>query len=387
MALTEKIFLEDLGSYLSKLAEKSPNVYWLSSEDFKKIEYISPAFEEIWGCSREILYEAPHSWIDFLHPEDKKDHHPIDAMRICIEKKGALARYEETYRIVRPDGGIRWILDRGFPVLDHMGNCCGVTGVAIDITKEKQFERALAKAKEEAEAASRAKTDFLMNMSHDFRTPFNGLLGLADMLERQEQDPKKKHLLGIITQSAHTLLNLHNDIFEFAKLENGLVPVLDKPFNLIELLIEQKKMLLPSAQKKGLGFRVDWESDLPVILVGDKMRLQRILMNLVTNAIKFTGQGEVRVNASVVQRRNREVIIQFVVSDTGCGIAQDKQDFIFERFTRVSSAYTGGYSGLGFGLRFVKRYVEDLEGEIRVYSQPNNGSQFTILIPFTRPLV
>src|SRR6185437_15188103 len=126
-----KLTLEDIGSFLGKLAEKSESVYWLSSADFKKIQYISPAYEKIWGRNRDILYKEPELWITYLHPDDVVGHHPIHAMAERVEKEGPSARYHESYRIIRPDGEIRWIIDQGFPIYNVDGQCCGITGVAV----------------------------------------------------------------------------------------------------------------------------------------------------------------------------------------------------------------------------------------------------------------
>ena len=180
--MTHQKKLLKLGGFLSQLANKSEHVYWLSSPDFEKIEYISPAYEIIWGRKVEELYQNPEKWITFLHPDDAKNHHPIMAMKEQIEKLGESARYREDYRIIRPDGTIRWIMDRGFPIYDEEGVCCGVTGVALDVTKEKEFEIALSTAKEKAEAANRAKTQFLANMSHDMLSPLSGILLAAETI-------------------------------------------------------------------------------------------------------------------------------------------------------------------------------------------------------------
>ena len=126
--------LEEIGNFLAKFTEHSEHIYWISSADFKKIQYISPSYERIWGRSREELYSNPEIWITFLHPEDIINHHPIHEMAKRVELLGERARYAENYRIIRPDGNIRWIMDNGFPIFDESGRCLGVTGIAIDIT-------------------------------------------------------------------------------------------------------------------------------------------------------------------------------------------------------------------------------------------------------------
>ncbi len=383
MIATGNLNLEAISGFLSKLAEKSSDVYWLSSPDFERIAYISPAYEEVWGRSREELMSNPEQWVTFLHPDDVETHHPIHEMRDRIAQEGGKARYEESYRIVRPNGDIRWILDRGFPIIDEDGHCKGVTGVAIDVTKEKQIEHALKEAKEKAELANKSKTDFLMNIRHDFRTPFTGIVGMADFMEQMETDAEKKENLGDIVQAAKTLLDLHNEIFEFASLEDGALPILDKPFDLHQLLMDEKNMMISSAKQKQLSLDFNYEPNLPQHLIGDKMRTHRILMNLLSNAIKFTETGSVSLYVSCLKQEvGRSVVIKFVVTDTGCGIPEDKQNLIYEKFTRLSQTYNSSYQGFGCGLRIVKRFLDDLDGEVSVENQHNNGSVFTVLIPF-----
>ncbi|USQ15236.1 PAS domain-containing protein (plasmid) [Legionella lytica] len=177
--------LDNVGDFLSKYTEFSDQVYWISSPDFSAIKYISPSYEKIWGRPRQELYHNPELWITFLHPEDAKTHHPIHEMARKIQVEGEKARYEEHYRIIRPDGSIRWILDRGFPLFDTQGTCYGVTGIAVDITEIKQRELELNLAKEAAEAANQAKTEFMENMRHDIRTPLTGIVGFAELLKME----------------------------------------------------------------------------------------------------------------------------------------------------------------------------------------------------------
>ncbi len=168
--------LKKFGDFLSQLAEKSECVYWLSSPDFQTIQYISPAYEKIWNRPLKKLYADPETWITFLHPDDAKDHNPIHVMKERIEKLGPEARYNENYRIIRPCGETRHIIDRGFPIYDDYGKCLGVTGVALDITKEKQAELALIQTKEKAEAMNTAA----LQVAHDIRSPLAAIMMLTE---------------------------------------------------------------------------------------------------------------------------------------------------------------------------------------------------------------
>lgn len=182
---TTQLNLQDIGDFLSKLAEKSENVYWLSSPDFETIQYISPAYEKIWGRSVETLYKEPELWITYLHPDDAKDHHPIHAMKDRVAKLGPDARYEENYRIIRPNGEIRWIVDRGFPIYDS-GVCCGVTGVAIDITTEMEVEQ-LRKERAIAEETNKHLKTMAGSIAHELRNPLGGIKTAVSFIKATTQ--------------------------------------------------------------------------------------------------------------------------------------------------------------------------------------------------------
>ncbi len=380
--------LEAIANFLAKMAEKSESVYWLSSPDFNRIAYISPAYEKIWGRSRDVLYTEPEIWITYLHPEDVQNYHPIHAMADRIAQKGAMARYEENYRIVRPDGEVRWIMDRGFPIYDENGQCCGVTGVAVDVTKDKQAEEALRKAKEAAELANQLKIEFMRNMEHDIRTPFNGILALSKILWESELDPERKELLGDITHSAKDLLDYCNSILDFSRIELGNLLKIEKKFNLKKLVDGIIAIETPAAKLKNLKLILNYPENIPLMVLGDSYRLQRILINLISNAIKFTHEGEVLLEIQLAKFLNeKKVIIKFIVKDTGIGIPEEKQNLIYEKFTRLNPSNKGMYKGTGLGLSIVKQFIEEMDGEIELKSELGKGSIFTCILPFKLSLI
>jgi len=163
----QRLNLEEVENVLAKLSEHSEGVHWLSNADLTKIQYISPAYEKIWGRPRELLYANPELWITYLHPEEAKLRHPIREMAERVQKIGPDARFEEIYRIVRPDDEIRWILDRGFPVCNEEGDCCGVIGIALDITQQKLAQDALYNSQNNPEATTltpESKNKFIYNI-------------------------------------------------------------------------------------------------------------------------------------------------------------------------------------------------------------------------------
>ncbi len=387
MRKSGKLTLEDIGSFLAKLAEKSESVYWLSSPDFKKIQYISPAFEIIWGRPRDILYVEPELWITYLHPDDIKNYHPIHAMAERIRKEGAAARYQENYRIIRPDGEIRWIIDQGFPIYDETGNCCGVTGVAVDVTQDKLAEDTLRKAKQAAESADKAKTEFLENMRHDLRTPLAGIAGFAAILGEEADNPKIKEYASNLIASSNALLDFLNEILETIRVTSGEIPLLKKKFDLKQKLIDIINLNQARAKQKHLDLTMKYDDSIPHYFVGDPKRIQRIILELVTNALNFTEQGQIKVFIKLAKKTNHETILKFVVQDTGIGIPQDQQQEVFTRFKRLTPSYQGIYKGAGLGLAVVKQFIDDLRGEIYIESELGKGSTFTCIIPLQEALL
>jgi len=191
-------------------------------------------------------------------------------------------------------------------------------------------------------------------MRHDLRTPFCGLLTIAEVLEKQETDSEKKTYLGHITNSARVLLSHLNDILDYIHSNNGELPILEKPFNLKILIDELNNLFLPAAQAKQLQLTCVQAKNIPIWVRGDRLRTQRILMNLLANAIQFTEQGYIHLNVNLFKQEKHRYIMQFIVQDTGIGIPQDKHDFIFQQFNRLTSSYQNQLTGKGLGLSIVK---------------------------------
>jgi len=382
-----KLTLEDIGSFLEKLAEKSQSVYWLSSPDFKKIQYISPAYDKIWGRDRNILYKEPELWITYLHPDDVEGYNPIHAMAERVAQEGAMARYQENYRIVRPDGEVRWIIDQGFPIYNSDGQCCGVTGVAVDITKDKLIAEELRKEKEKAEIANKSKTEFLENMRHDIRTPLSGIIGFAELLKSEISDPKLKEYASNLAASGYALTDLLNEVLEVIKVSSGEIPILKKKFNLHKKLNEILLLNQAKALHKKIDLSIDYDPTIPNYLFGDSARINRIVLELVANALNFTHKGYVKLSARLAKNSDDNVIIKIIVDDTGIGIPPEKQQDIYLQFKRLTPSYEGIYKGHGLGLSIAKQLIDDLNGEIYVESQLGAGSKFIFIVKLKKALL
>ncbi len=269
-------------------------------------------------------------------------------------------------------------LSKKTPLFNEQNEVIGLLGMTFDITERKQAEMALAQAKMEAELANQTKTEFLQNMSHDMRTPLNGMLGYLQILILRERDKQKRQVLDEILASGRGLLKLLNEIIEVMSLQSGKLPIKLSEFNIKTLMDELMHLMWPSIKQKGLKFTLSYQEDFPAVITTDSSRLFRILLNLISNAIKFTLQGEIRVELSCHDQGRS---LQVMVKDTGIGIPADKHTQIFENFSRLSASYQGIYKGYGIGLHIVKQFITDLGGQIAVNSELNQGSAFTFSLP------
>jgi two-component system, OmpR family, aerobic respiration control sensor histidine kinase ArcB len=287
-----------------------------------------------------------------------------------------------------PDGEpLYWVANK-VPLRNRRGETYGVVGISTNITGQKKMELELRLAKEKAEVANQAKSEFLENMRHDIRTPLSGIVGCAQLIKLQANNPKKIiNYAEDLVRSSDALLEFLNKILESIQVSSGQIPLLKKKFDLRQCLEQVMCLNKPQTIIKQVSFHLDYDETIPVYLLGDPIRLQRIMLELVSNALKFTHEGEIKVTAQLMQRKiqDRQVIIKLSVSDTGMGIPYDKQNEVYIRFKRLTPAYQG-IPGTGLGLSVVKQFVDDLEGEIHLSSKLSQGSTFTCLIPFQESL-
>jgi len=344
------------------------------------------------GCNRlfaeQFGYSSPRQIIgktdnDFGWSDELRQKYINDDMEI-IRIGLAKLNYEEEQH--QPDGSVKTVLVSKLPIYDGEGKTSGVLGFYVDITARKKTELALYQAKEKAEQADKAKTEFIRNISHDIRTPLTGIIGTADLFSQQTLDPKLKELAQDMAAASKGLLHILNEVIEVAQIELGDISNLHKKFSLKNLAKDIAKLFLPKIKEKSLGFVFSVDEDIPEHVIGNNFYIHRILICLLSNAIKFTHEGEITLSVNLLEKTPEQLIIQFAVTDTGIGIPADKQEVIFEKFNRLTPSYEENYRGRGLGLYIISQLLIALDGEIYINSEMNKGSQFTCVIPFKRSL-
>ena len=353
-----------------QLAENIHEVFWMMPPQGNEMLYVSPAYEQVWGKTREDLYANPMAWSEAIHPEDLERAHQVFARQL----QGDVIDSE--YRIRTPDGQEKWIRDRAFPIRDQTGKLIRVAGIAEEITERRQYEAELIQARVDADAANHAKSRFLANMSHEIRTPMNGVMGMLQLLQDTGLTAEQSRYAELALSSAHSLLALIDDILDLSKIEARKVTLERVSFDLRQMVEELVQVLRVQATAKNLRVKSWISPGIPRLLCGDPYRLRQVLSNLCGNAIKFTERGEIRLEATLEPNGEQGVTIRFSVADTGIGIRADQADVLFSRFAQADSSTTRKYGGTGLGLTICKHLAEMMGGAIGFNSKFGEGSVF-----------
>ncbi|HEX2752081.1 MAG TPA: ATP-binding protein [Alphaproteobacteria bacterium] len=334
---------------------------------------INSAFTQILGWSVEELLARP--FIDFVHPDDRAAT-LREVERQVIEGEKVL-RFENRY--LHKDGSWRILSWNSVPQPGGM-----MYATAHNVTEFRRLEKDLIASKERAEQANQAKSDFLANMSHELRTPLNSIIGMTRLLY-EDPDISKEHreMIGISYRSADGLLDIINDILDLSKVEAGELRLERLSFSPQDVVSNLLETMQPLSSEKGLSLHCNFPGsrDLPYF-IGDPLRLIRIMINLVGNALKYTQRGSVTIDIETTPAGGGGRIMTFSVTDTGIGVPQDKQSHIFEKFTQADDSMTRKFGGTGLGLHISRHLVELMDGKIGVESEEGKGARFWFSVPF-----
>ena len=361
-----------------QLAENVREVFFVLTANSSQTLYVSPAYEQIWGRSRDTLYRNSMSWLEAIDPVDRERIRTVTAKRLEGDS------IELEYRIRTPAGEEKWIRSRSFPVLDQSGELTRIVGIAEEITDQKHYQAELIRAREAAEAANRAKSVFLATMSHELRTPLNAILGFTELLELEMSDRGIQDWqsdLQKIRKAGNHLMDLISDVMDLSKIEAGKMDLQPIDFDMGELVREVVASVEPVATKNSVEVEVVCD---PVILHSDRLRVRQCLFNLVGNACKFTHDGKVLVEAKPMASAGQQWYV-VRVADTGIGIQAEDLGKLFSDFTQVDASTTRKYGGTGMGLAISRKLSRLMGGDITVESAAGLGSTFTLHLPTVAP--
>jgi two-component system sensor histidine kinase/response regulator len=331
------------------------------------------------GYSFEDITPRQEWWSSLLHPEDL-EMAKQEAINCLMGKKEL---YDIECRLRPKQGDWKWFHIVGKIVTtDNQGRALRMIGTADNISRNKLIEKELLEAKYAAESANRTKGQFLANMSHEIRTPLNAVIGLSHLAMKTELTEKQLDYLMKIHSSSESLLGIINDILDFSKIEAGKLTLIEESFDLEEIFQKLANVITYRANTKGLEIAFGISRDVPTYLLGDPARLEQVLVNLCTNAVKFTDEGEVVVCVSVVRKGKSTLMLQFEVSDTGIGMDEVQLSKLFQPFTQANDTISRKYGGTGLGLSIIKRLVEMMHGEVWVESELGKGSRFYFTAEF-----
>jgi PAS domain S-box-containing protein len=309
-----------------------------------------------------------------IHPEDKPA-----AMARWKDRDAAVDGEPMVYRTARADGREVWAASAARLIRDEEGTPERVVGMFHNVTTIKAAERASAEARDLAEAANRSKSEFLANMSHEIRTPLNGILGMTQVIEQDELSDAQRERIKVVRESGVTLLGILNDVLDLSKIQAGRLELEPAPFDIADLTAAVTGVFAGTAAAKDISLDAQIDRSAEGVWIGDSLRLRQILSNLVSNGLKFTGEGGV-----TVQVRHESGALVLAVKDTGIGIAGDKIDTLFEKFSQEDASTTRRYGGTGLGLSICRELVELMDGRIEVESEKGVGSCFSVHLPLPR---
>ncbi|TVP81771.1 MAG: response regulator [Puniceicoccaceae bacterium] len=365
---------------LQMLMEHSPDIIFIRDQ-LGRVLVSSASFRVAVGLKARSSGDVGKLLEDFISRDIAERFAAVDA-EVLETGKASVNHIEEVCFL---NGGKCWWMTTTAALIDSLGQTIGTLSVARDISERKRYEKELKVAMEEMQIASQAKTNFLATMSHEIRTPINGVIGAAELCQETYLNAEQKSYLETIIHSGSTLLALVNDILDFSKIEAGqmnLERLSFEPFHVLEELVES---FSSQARERGNELILACEPDLPGYIIGDPLRFRQVLANLLSNALKFTFDGEIILRAQVANQSRYGVTLDFIVEDTGIGIEEDRLEAIFESFTQADMSTTRRFGGTGLGLSICRELVSMMGGSLDVESTVGKGSRFIFSLPCEVP--
>jgi len=375
--------LEESERRFRELVESMDDAVYVSTENRASFIYLSPRTHDLLGMTGDDIVAKPGSVRALIVPEDAEALAQQEALEHAGQPTDTLLRMQV------PGKGLRWIRHRTRTRRLPDGQA-RIYGLVSDVTDDHGQALELQRARDMAEAASQAKSQFMANMSHEIRTPMNGILGMTELLLGTPLNDKQRRFAQAVYRSGESLLEIINDILDFAKIEAGKLELANSDFVLRTLVEDTLELMAPRAHEKGLELSFREQPGLPSVIHGDPLRLRQILTNLVANAIKFTEHGEVVVDirraigGNVIANeadQHAPVELEFMVRDTGIGIPSDVIPRLFSAFVQANVGMARRYGGTGLGLAISKQLVELMGGRIEAHSAPGVGSEFVFRVP------
>ncbi|MDD4539851.1 MAG: response regulator, partial [Lentisphaeria bacterium] len=363
---------------LEQLASESRTVIWECNAE-GLYTYVSPVSKTVFGYGPEELVGRKHFYD--IHPAEGRDHFKAEMSRLLANKQSLL---DFVNPVETASGTIILVSTSAVPILNPDGSSKGFYGTDRDVTEREEMTRSLQHSQEEAEAANRAKSEFLTNMSHEIRTPINGIIGLTELMRQMSLNHELAEYVAIVNTSGQLLLQLVNELLDFSLIEAGQVTIQRQDFNLRDRAENLVGGLAMAAHAKKLDLLCVIPPDMPVLLSGDDFHLMQILMNLGSNAIKFTETGSVVFRVSREKEESEQIWLRFSVRDSGIGIPKEQQARIFDTFFQADSSIKRRFGGAGLGLSIAKHLVEALGGTLSCVSEPGHGAEFSFILPMQK---
>lgn len=368
--------LSEANKHLDTIIDSLPVLLFIKDANTRKYIRVNDIASKFYNIPKEdFLNKTPEELFDgeMLEMIKKQDE--------ALMNKGSMLIDHEHYSNLKGKGAAH-LITKKVPLKDIEGNIKYIISVSEDITSRYEFENALRLAKDKAEQANRAKSAFLSSMSHELRTPLNAIIGYAQILKNDSKIPQnKRSYIDTMYRSGHHLLSMINDVLDLSKSESGNLDFLNEPFHLNDLLTDIEDIFKLKCQNKNIELRLEIDPNLPKGYISDSRRIQQILINLMSNAVKFTQTGYVKLSVTEGSRNESSEsykILRFTVEDTGRGIPENQLESIFEPFSQVKGVFN---EGTGLGLTISNKLANIMGGKISVESKPGQGSTFWFEIP------